>query len=119
MVIMKELLGKIGFGDQTNTPFDLVSNFAKGEVPMSPLVQSLWGIGQNIGDELSGTELDEYDQDQRDKSIRRSLAVTAIPASGQLMYKTGATIKNQKKDTIKITKNRLKEYKNIVKKTVN
>lgn len=97
MVILKELIGKIGFGDQTNTPYDILSNFAKGEVPLSPLVQSLIGMGQNIGDDIRGVELDEYDQEQRDKSIRRSLAVGTIPASGQLMYKTGAALKNQDK----------------------
>lgn len=95
MMIFKAVLGKIGFGDQTNTPIDVMQNISEGEVPMTPAVKALFGIAQNLSDKLTGNELDEYDQDQRDKSISRSMAVASIPASNQLYYKTGKTIENQ------------------------
>lgn len=97
IMALKALLGKIGFGDQTNTPLDLVSNFTKGQVPISPSVQLMIGLGQNIGDGITGTQLSEYDQSQRDSKIQNSLLSTTVPGSNQLWTKTGKAALNQEK----------------------
>jgi hypothetical protein len=93
----KALLGTIGFGGQTGTAWDFFADIAEGDLPISPVVQSFLTLGQMINDELSGTELSDYEKVQREKELARSASVVGIPASNQLLFKTGATIQNQKR----------------------
>jgi hypothetical protein len=97
MAILKAVIGKIGFGDQTNTPIDLINNIREGEIPTTPLVQALVLQMQDVVDGISGNKLSEYDQEQRNKQKNRSLATAGIPAVNQAWFKTGQTIKNQQK----------------------
>jgi len=94
MLAFKAMFNQIGFGNQTNTPWDFASDLSKGEIPVSPLVQSFIGISKNISDEITGKQLSDYDQEQRNKNIQRSLGVATIPAFNQIS-KTGRTIGNQ------------------------
>lgn len=95
MALFKKVLNTIGFGGETNTPLDFTQSIIKGEIPFSPGVQSIIGLSQNAADYLTGKELEEYEQEQRNKKITRSIASTLIPASNQLLFKTGAVIDNQ------------------------
>lgn len=105
-MLFKQIMGTIGFGGQTGTPWDLFTeltdeqNLAPGnkQIPFtSPIVQSFATIAQMMADEARGVERDEYDEVQRQKALKRSIASATVPTSNQLLFKTGGAIQAQQK----------------------
>ena len=85
----KAMLGVLGFGNQTGTAIDLFNDlFTKG-VPISPAADLVLQLFTDITDELSGTELEEFERQQKDKAMKRNIATFTIPGSNQLVFKSG------------------------------
>lgn len=104
-ILFKTLIGKIGFGGQTGTPYDLWTEIANGfgekgnrQIPfVSPAVQAMFSFSQDIADTVTGTERDDYQKYQRDKTRNRALSTVLVPASNQLYFKTGKNLQDQSK----------------------
>jgi ABC-type transporter MlaC component len=86
MALFNAVLGTIGFGGQTGTPLDFLTNFAKGDSLLSsPIVQLSLDLYQHMTADENELEADRLD---REKRLWRTVNSSIIPAGNQIGNKT-------------------------------